>query len=473
MSTASRLPAFRNRVWAVTAALMLLPVTLPAATPAAPTRSGGVTAAPVTIRSGPRELPGTVFTPAVASGPTPAVVIVHDAGPRERSHYEPEARALAAAGITTLVYDKRTDGYSLTDRSFPALADDALAAVRALRSWPGIDPHRVGLLGRSEGGWVAPLAASRSPEVAFVVTVGASGLPPARTQAWSNITQLDHAGVRPSLLRPLGVRFTRVLVAAGMFGAADYDPVPMLIRVRQPVLAVFGEHDRSTAPGESVDIFRTALERGGNRSYTIRVVANADHELRHSTTGFGQADDFAPGYVELVASWITGLSPKPPAASADPAPPQRFRSAVLPTLAWYESLPVQLGALLAMLGAFVAYPVAGIVRRIRGRRDSSPVRKPARVLAVLGPVTVVGSVLYLGYLTATGALTIGPVVAGRPAPFLLLQLLAVAVVTAAVLTAVAWWRDRQQATSRKAIGLALTGAAIFVPWGAYWGLFAV
>lgn len=70
---------------------------------------------------------------------------------------------VAPAGIVAIVYDKRTAGYSLTNRSFPALADDAVAAADVLRSWPGVDPDRVRLLGRSEGGWVAlgPVLAGR------------------------------------------------------------------------------------------------------------------------------------------------------------------------------------------------------------------------------------------------------------------------------------------------------------------------
>lgn len=455
-------------------ASMLLPLALLVSTaPAAITAPAEVVATPVTIHSGAVELPGTVIAPAGSGDLRPGVVIVHDAGPRSRADYEPEARALAEAGITTLIYDKRTTGYSLTNRSFPTLADDALAAIEVLQGWPGVDPLRVGLLGRSEGGWVAPLAATRSREVAFVVTVGASGLSPARTQAWSNVTYLADAGVRPPLRRPLGVQFTRVLVAAGMFGAADYDPVPTLEQVRQPILAVFGDRDRSTAPEESVRIFRAALERGGNESYTIKVVAEADHELRHSPTGSTPTDEFAPGYLSLVTSWITSLAEAPPTVSSDPAPRQEVQSTPLSPLAWYESLPMQLGSLLAMLVAFLTYPVVRLVPRVRGRRGDSPGRRLAATLAVLGPVTVIGSVGYVGYLTATGALAIGPVLAGRPVPWLLLQLLAVAVIAVAVATTVSWWRHRRSSDNRAGVGATLIAAGAFLPWALYWGLLTI
>jgi dienelactone hydrolase len=451
--------------WATIGCLATTLFVLPAAPPAVAAGTAGTTE--VVVRSGQIELPGTVVTPPGGApvGGWPALVIVHDAGPRQRDAYEPEARALAAAGIVTLIYDKRTAGYSLTNRSFPALAADAAAAASVLRSWPGVDPDRVGVLGRSEGGWVVPLAAARSPQINFVITVGASGLPPARTQAWSNLTHLDHAGVGPSLHRPLGLALTRLLVNAGMFGAAEYDPAPSLTEVDQPVLAIFGELDRSTAPGESVEAFRAALDRGGNQSYTIRVVPGADHRLRHSPDGFTGSEEFAPGYLELVTSWVTELADGPPSTSVDPVPEQSVTSAPLAPLAWYESVPAQLAVLLLMLAAFLAYPVVAVVRRLRGRRDPRSVRRWAATAAFLGPVTIAGGVLYLGYLTMTGTVAVGPVIAGRPVPWLLLQLLAVGVVGIGAVTAVRWWRGRGRAAPT-----VLAGTALFLPWALYWGL---
>jgi len=464
------MPAAPKAAAGLATIVMLLATTVLLRAPAAAAAPADVNATTVTVHSEPLDLPGTVFSPTASAGRRPGVVIVHDAGPRRRATYETEARALAEAGIVTLTYDKRTSGYSMTNRSFGALADDALAAVELLRARPDVDPARVGLLGRSEGGWVAPLAASRSSDVAFVITVGASGLPPARTQAWSNVTHLDHAGVTRSLWTPLGVSLTRVLVAAGMFGAADYDPGPALERVRQPVLAVFGAYDRSTAPGESVHIFAAALQRSGNQHYTIRVLPDADHKLHRSPDGFSQSDQLAPGYVDLITSWMTGLALGPPAASSDSAPAQRIDSTPLSSLAWYESIPMQLGAIVLMVAAFLVYPVGGLVRRLRGRRSIRIGRASARTLAVLGPTTVIGAVGYLGYLSATGTQAIGPVLAGRPVPWLILQVLTLGVITATASVAVAWWRNRQHIDGRTTFGVLLAGSVIFLPWVVYWGL---
>src|SRR5690349_2714864 len=118
-------------------------------------------------------LHGTVLTAGTDPGRRPGVVMLEGAGNRGREYLMPEARAYARHGIVTLVYDKRTVGYSMFHRDYGLLADDALAGVRLLRSRTDVDPGRVGLWALSEGAFVAPIAANRSTDVAFLVTVGA------------------------------------------------------------------------------------------------------------------------------------------------------------------------------------------------------------------------------------------------------------------------------------------------------------
>src|ERR1700716_305683 len=142
---------------------------------------GGLTHTPVTFTGdGGGALHGTVVAPTSAGGNRPGIVLVGGAGPGKRSQQMAPAEAFARGGVVALVYDKRTVGYSQFQRSYSMLADDALAAVRVLRAQAGVDPRRVGFWGRSEGAWVASLGASRSTEVAFLVTVGAAGMSPAR-----------------------------------------------------------------------------------------------------------------------------------------------------------------------------------------------------------------------------------------------------------------------------------------------------
>lgn len=128
------------------------------------------------------------------------MVLVSGAGPNKRDRLTAEAEAFTRAGIATLAYDKRTVGYSLTERSYSQLADDATAAAAVLRARPGVEADRVGYWGHSEGGWVAPLAASRDPRTAFLVAVGANGGSPLAQQSWAPRIKIEQAGVANSLV---------------------------------------------------------------------------------------------------------------------------------------------------------------------------------------------------------------------------------------------------------------------------------
>jgi hypothetical protein len=96
-----------------------------------------------------------------------------------------------------------------------------------------------------------------------------------------------------------------------------------------------------------------------------------------------------------------------------------------------------------------------------------------RLLAGAGLTATIGLLFYLFYLMAAGSSPDpGPVLAGRPLPWLALQALAVAVLAAAVATALAWRRSAATVATgeRVRLGLLLTAAAVLIPWGLYWGL---
>src|SRR5271155_1435310 len=123
-------------------------------------------------------LAGTLVLPAGAA-PRPAVVLFHGSGPQSRDLFT--ARWFAEQGFAALAYDKRGVGQSGGDfRSGPfmELCDDGLAAIAYLKSRKEIDPKRIGVWGLSQGGWLGPLAASRSPDVAFVIAVSGPGVSP-------------------------------------------------------------------------------------------------------------------------------------------------------------------------------------------------------------------------------------------------------------------------------------------------------
>lgn len=416
-----------------------------------------------------QRLPATLRIPADAPGPLPGMVLLHGAGAHPRADLQQEGEAFARAGVATLVYDKRAAGYSLTDRSYPRLAEDAITAMALLRTRPEIDSAQVGVWGFSEGGWVAPLAAEQDPEAAFLVVVGANGVAPLRQQAWAEASTLYAKGVRGSLLDAASRTTYRMINGMGMFPEPYYDPGPPLRSLRLPVLGIWGEKDRLTPPVESVDAYRAALDAAGNPHYTLRTVAGGDHRVRTTATGWDRGAELVPGYVELVGSWVTDVaSGRAPATSVEGAGDQPRPTADMPPLAWYESAWLQGAALIVMLVGFAGFGLVAAWRRLRGHLARAA-GWPARLLAGGGLVAVVGGLAYVGFAVVASRerLDLGPLLAGRPPLWLLLQVLAVAVVAALL---VLGWRWRQAAGDRARIVSLLVAGVVFVPWALGWGL---
>lgn len=261
---------------------------------------------------------GTLIRPDVP-GPLPAVAVLGGSNWGERGTVRPDASVLASFGLAALIYDKRGHGGSGGEETVPfaRTAADAVAAVRYLRGRPDVLPDQVGLTGRSRGGWFAPLAASLSDDVAFLVLFVPPAISPAEQETTRRLNLLLGEGRPPEVI----TRAEEALAEAWRYGAtaegwetyaearrraveagvpedllesdrpdpADWawirlnmahDPVPALERVSVPVLALFGEADRNVVPEENLPRMRAALERAGNRDVELVVVPGADHGLR-------------------------------------------------------------------------------------------------------------------------------------------------------------------------------------------------
>jgi dienelactone hydrolase len=319
----------------------------------------------ITVRD--TELAGTVFVPR-EPGPHPAVVFVHGAGPGSRSALADQAEYLARAGIVTLVYDKRTVGYSFANRDFDLLAEDALAAVRLVRARPEVDPARVGLWGVSEGGWVVPIAAARSPDVAFAILVSAPNVSPQSQAVWAFDDHLRRIEA-PEGLRQMMIR----ALSMGEFNYSRYDPLPALRNMRQPVLALYGTEDRAIPVLQSSRVLAQTFHDEGRGDYAIRFFAGADHDLH-------VGDGFAAGYRETLANWVLGLpasgKPAPSARIAGASPEQTHKAIEPPPPPPYGTAPVLLGAFGLAAAGYLAGPAAAMVGRLRRGRDLTDPRLP-------------------------------------------------------------------------------------------------
>ncbi|MDX5348804.1 MAG: alpha/beta fold hydrolase [Hymenobacteraceae bacterium] len=150
----------------------------------------GFTEQELLIKSGNYELPATLTLPA-RKGKVPVVVLVHGSGPHDRDDsvgpnkpFKDLALGLAAQGIATLRYEKRTKKYaSEVMEQYNTLTvqqevlDDAVAAVRMLKSSKALPVADVYVLGHSLGGMLAPRLAAQLPEVKGVVLMAANARP--------------------------------------------------------------------------------------------------------------------------------------------------------------------------------------------------------------------------------------------------------------------------------------------------------
>jgi pimeloyl-ACP methyl ester carboxylesterase len=307
------------------------------------------------VPAGGVELAATLLLPAglPAGARVPGLVALHGSDVIERGAWEYRAagESLARLGLAVLLYDRR-GAHAPADAaqpSFEVLADDALAALDVLEAQPEVHSGRTGLLGPSQGGWIAPLAATRGTGVDFLVLASAPGVG-VFEQELQAVEGRMRAEERPEAEIAAALDFTRAVLAAARAGgdawrtfeprlavaaaapwaefvqvpasprdfadwaALDHEAAPVLERVRCPVLALWGELDPLVPPALNVEPLRVALVRGGNDDVTTRVWPGCGHDLerRRRLTG----DDWAwpdslwiwarkpPGLYEEIAAWV-------------------------------------------------------------------------------------------------------------------------------------------------------------------------
>lgn len=286
------------RIAVVVLAMALAACTVPAQT-AQPT--GPVE---LSITSRDATLAATLRFPSTGRAPFPAIVLAHGSGLITRDQVRPMADRLLAMGLAVLTYDKRGVGQSTgtyvnvgTARSievFDVLADDALAGVAALKSRKDIDARRVGLGGASQAGWLTPLAASKSKDVAFIVILAGPAVTVGEEMEYSRL-----AGADPGSIQGLsdGEIDRRMRLFKGPHG---YDPVPVLESLSTPSIWIEGEQDRSVPMAQTL----ATLERlrSAGRPITIVKLAGADHSLRNPVTGE------RPEFWSRVREWLEKLN---------------------------------------------------------------------------------------------------------------------------------------------------------------------
>jgi dienelactone hydrolase len=257
----------------------------------------------VTTPSG-LHLAGTLTIPRVRpSGKAPAIITITGSGPEDRDEqsgaipgYRPFrelADTLGRRGIAVLRLDDRGVGASdagpasVTSVDF---ANDIRAGIAYLRGRPEIDGSRVGIVGHSEGGIVAPMIAVGDPKLRALVLMAGSaskGRDIVMEQNRYVIDSVAHLSgpARDSTLAKAARTVDSLGGSGGWLGFfLAYDPTTAARQVRTPVLIVQGETDRQVPPAQA-QMLADAFRAGGNRDVTVRMFPATNHLFLADSNG--------------------------------------------------------------------------------------------------------------------------------------------------------------------------------------------
>src|SRR5262245_56094691 len=277
----------------------------------------------IVFQNGGVSLSGTLFLPS-GPGPHPAAVGVHGSGGADRSGFGAIPAQLAIEGTAFFAYDKRGTGKSTgswRNATFETLAGDVRAALAVLAARIDIDRRRIGMWGASQAGFIAPGIAASSTDVAFIVLVGPSGLTAALQETYDDEIKLRLAGFSETVIKRASELqdainnyyrtgenrekvqqamdaarakpwFAATDLGTGLAGLEqlpsretlgeywwrkimDYDPTEHWRLVRAPTLVPLGECDDLAPAGEGARRIGDALEKAGNRDYTVKLLPRA------------------------------------------------------------------------------------------------------------------------------------------------------------------------------------------------------
>jgi uncharacterized protein len=273
-------------------------------------------------------LAGTLTMPR-GTRPVPAVVMITGSGLQDRDQAIPAiagyrpfrdiADALSRNGIAVLRLDDRGFGASTGDAHSATsadYADDIRAALAYLRGRSDVDRGRLGLVGHSEGGMIAPMVAATDPDLAGIVLIAG----PAQTGREIIVYQQRMLAARGA---PEGVDLDSLLAASArsmeeqaerspwLRFFLEHDPLPVARKVRDvPVFVLHGETDRQVTV-EQAEALAGAFREADNPDVTVTTLPGINHLLLRDEDGFpggyAMLEDtkVAPEVLAALVDWLT------------------------------------------------------------------------------------------------------------------------------------------------------------------------
>jgi Dipeptidyl aminopeptidases/acylaminoacyl-peptidases len=253
-------------------------------------------------------LTGLLTLPAT-SGPYPAIMSLHGSEPGTKDNFGSQQTSafMASHGIAVLTYDKRGVGESegsyveaATERNLNLIAQDAIAGVEYLKARPEIKADQIGLTGFSQAGWVIPLAASGSKDIAYFIILSGPVTSVGHEDLFSTYTNDGESANN----------YSQEVIAKRLADTppSGFDSTPIIANLDQLGLWIWGDQDKSQPAFESENNLKEIIAQGkSNFSYVMLV--DADHNLQQTTQGLFNEIPYSagyhPDYYKTILEWLS------------------------------------------------------------------------------------------------------------------------------------------------------------------------
>jgi dipeptidyl aminopeptidase/acylaminoacyl peptidase len=230
------------------------------------------------------QLAGMLFLPE-GEGPFPTAIIIHGSGTSRRNSvwYLSVAKHLQDNGIAVLLPDKRGSEKSEGEwvgANFEELATDTLSAIEFVKNQQTFEYSTIGLIGMSQGGWIAPVAATKSDDVSFVVSMSGAAVTTDEQLLHEEIIKIAPYTYTfiAKLIAPITTNNLKQLDHVSAF--MGFDPIPYWKDVQVPVFFAFGGNDKDVPIDASIE---RLIENNLNH-FDVKTYADGGHAIRDIQT---------------------------------------------------------------------------------------------------------------------------------------------------------------------------------------------